>query len=195
MTAHIDTSKKVINHKRLFTVEEYYKMGKAGIFDDERVELINGIIYYMSPVGSPHRGCVAHLYEELLLQFQGKFFIAAQDPISCSDNSEPEPDIAVLKFRKDKYKTRHPKPEDVHLLVEVADSTLEKDRTIKKAFYAQEGIIEYWIANIPDQQIEIFRHPKNNDYQEKIIMKKGESATCETIGFALSVDDLFEYLP
>ena len=195
MTARIDISKKTIDDKRLFTVEEYYKMGEAGIFDGERVELINGIIYYMSPIGSPHRGCVAHLYEELLLQFRGKFTIAAQDPIRCSDNSEPEPDIAVLDFRKDRYKTEHPTPENVHLLIEVADTTLERDRTLKKTFYAQEGILEYWIANIQDQQIEIFIDPKNDDYQEKIIVKKGESATCKTIDFTLSVDDLFEYLP
>jgi len=69
MTAQIDISRKAIDDKRLFTIEEYYKMGEAGIFDNERVELINGIIYYMSPIGSPHRGCVAHIYEELLLQF------------------------------------------------------------------------------------------------------------------------------
>lgn len=194
MTVQIDISKKVFNHKRLFTVKEYYKMGEAGIFDDERVELINGIIYYMSPIGSPHRGCVAYLYEELLLKFRGQFTIAAQDPISCSDNSEPEPDIAVLNFRKDKYKTQHPKPQDVHLIIEVADSTLEKDRTLKMNFYAREGIPEYWIANIPDQQIEVFRHPKENEYQEKIIVKKGESTTCEVVDFTLLVDDLFEYL-
>jgi len=195
MTAQIDISRKAIDDRRLFTIEEYYKMGEAGIFENERVELINGIIYYMSPIGSPHRGCVAHIYEELLLQFRGKFTIAAQDPIRCSDNSEPEPDIAVLDFRKDRYKTQHPNPENVHLLIEVADTTLERDRTLKMNFYAQEGIPEYWIANIPEKQIEIFRHPKNNDYQEKIIVKKGESTTCETIGFTLSVDDLFEYLP
>ncbi len=194
MTTRINISKKSIDDKRLFTVEEYYKMGKAGIFDSERVELINGIIYYISPIGSPHRGCVAHLYEELLLQFRGQFTIAAQDPMRCSDNSEPELDIAVLDFRKDRYKTQHPTPKNVHLLIEVADATLERDRTFKKTSYAQEGIPEYWIANIPDKQIEIFRHPKNDDYQEKIIVKKSESATCETIGFTLPVDDLFEYL-
>ncbi len=193
MTARIDISKKSIDDKRLFTVEEYYKMGKAGIFDSERVELINGIIYYMSPIRSPHNGCVAFINEELL-EFKKIATIFCQGPVRFADNSEPEPDFTIAHFRKDKYKSSHPTPKDVYLLIEVADSSLKKDRRLKVPFYASGGINEYWVVNIPDQQIEIFRHPKKNDYQEKIIVKKGESATCETIGFTLSVDDLFEYL-
>ena len=166
MTAPLD--------RKLFTVDEYYKMAETGILDsDQRVELLNGEIIKMSPQKSTHAAIIDYLFEEFLYVLKGMAQCRCQGPIRINNLSEPEPDLSIFKKRKTGYHDRHPLPEDIFLVIEVADSTLAKDRTVKKGMYAQASIPEYWIVNIPEQQIEVFKSPKDGDYQESNIYKKG----------------------
>lgn len=178
--------------KKLFTVEDYYKMFDEGIIKrGERLELIKGEITKMSPIRSPHAGMVNLLMEELVEYFSGKYIVAVQNPIQISDTSEPEPDLTVLKFRKDRYSRHHPQSEDVYLLIEVADTSLSFDRGVKKVLYAEAGIPEYWIINLNDQQIEIFRNPHKGDYLESKIARKGDEVTCVSLEFTLNAGSIF----
>ena len=133
-----------------WTVEDYHRLAEAGILDENsRVELLNGQIVQMSPVGDFHAACV-ELLDEFFRDIFGKSVnIRVQNPVSIELFSEPEPDLAVLKRKNNFYADGHPGPEDILLLVEVADSTLAIDRQIKKKLYATAGIKEYCIVNIP----------------------------------------------
>lgn len=191
MTISTNTSYKTPVSKRLFTVKEYYKMAETGILHpDERVELLNGEIITMSPINSPHAGVVSHLYELLFVQLQGKTTINCQNPIHLADTSEPEPDITVAHFKKDRYRSHHPKPEDIYFIIEVADSTLEKDRKAKRLLYAKAGIGEYWIVNVTERQIEVFSQPADGNYQIMQVVRLGEQLSSLTTDFVLNVDEL-----
>ena len=110
--------------RQLFTVAEYYKMAEVGIIKStDRVELINGDIIPMSPIKSTHAGIVDFLVEMLIISLHGKYVIKGQNPLHLSNNSEPEPDIVVAKFRKDRYSSKHPIPKDVFIVIEVSDTT------------------------------------------------------------------------
>lgn len=118
--------------KRLFTVTEYYRMAQAGIFsEDDRVELLEGEIIEMSPISSRHASCVMRLNHLLQDRVRDRAIVSVQNPVRLSDYSEPQPDIAVLKFRSDFYSAEHPKPEDVLLLAEVCETPAEFDRRVK----------------------------------------------------------------
>lgn len=106
--------------------------------------------------------------------------------------SEPEPDIVAAAYRKDSYRSGHPTPSEVSLIIEVADSSLEYDRSTKKELYAGAGIPEYWIVNIPDRQLEVFRQPKGSDYDKEEVLLPGEKAACVSVNFSLEVKELFE---
>lgn len=178
--------------RRLFTVSDYYKMAEAGILSpDDRVELIRGEILKMSPIKSQHAGVINKLVKMLIRQLDDRATVAGQNPLHISKFSEPEPDIIVARFREDEYVERHPRPEDVFLLIEVADSSLAFDRKVKTPLYVQAGIPEYWIVNLNDRQIEIFRSPAEGEYQEKQIVQHTETAVCSTIEFTMAADRLF----
>lgn len=178
--------------RQLFTVEEYYKMAEVGILKPtDRVELINGEIIQMSPIKSPHASAITTLHELLIEQLFKQVTIRNQHPIRIENHSEPEPDIAVVLHRKDRYKHNHPSPAETLLVIEVSDSTLKYDRKIKKKLYAKATIPEYWIINIPDNQIEVFKKPVNGVYSEELIYKNKETIKADTIDFLISVDDIF----
>ncbi len=150
---------------RKFSVSEYHRMADAGILaPDERVELINGVIYKMSPVNPPHSGACKRL-GEIFHGLKGRprrWIVQVQDPVLLPDDSEPEPDVALLRPREaenDFYDDAWPGPEDVFLLVEIADSSLSKDQTLKAATYARAGILEYWILNLAERRVEVHRQP------------------------------------
>src|SRR5215210_2437052 len=118
--------------KHWITVDEYERMGEAGIFHpDARLELLEGEIYQMSPIGIPHAACVKFLSTLLNRLFNGKLLVSVQDPVRLNDLSEPQPDIALLRWRDDFYRGAHPTPDDVLLVVEVAETTLTADRKVK----------------------------------------------------------------
>jgi len=148
-----------------FTVADYYRIAEAGIFNENpRVELIRGQIVDMAAIGTPHFGMVNRLNRVLSTILAGRGLLHVQNPVRLDDSSEPEPDVTVLKPRADDYATVHPRPDDVLLLIEVADSSLDYDREVKAPLYAESGIVEYWIVNLIDRVVEVFRHPENGHY-------------------------------
>ena len=161
--------------KRQFNIQDYHQMVVAGILsEDERVELIQGEIVKMSPVGIRHAICVNRL-NRLFSQVLGdRAIVAVQDPVELSNLSEPQPDVALLKPRDDFYATGHPQPQDILLLVEVADTTIESDRAIKIPLYASSGISEVWLVDVNQQVVEIFREPTANSYQYTQKFPQGE---------------------
>lgn len=179
--------------RKLFTVEDYHKMADIGILArGHRFELIKGEIIKMTPIKSAHAGIVTFLLEYLIIELHKKNTIIGQNPVLFNQYSEPEPDIVVATYRKDNYRSGHPTPSDASLIIEVADSSLEYDRSTKKELYAESGIPEYWIVNIPDRQLEIFRQPEGSDYNEKEVLLPGDKAACVSVRFSMEVKDLFE---
>lgn len=159
-----------------FTVEEYRKLGEVGLFDeDDRVELINGEIIVMSPIGYRHGQTVTNLNECLMEQARRRFMVSPQNPVELDRYSEPQPDI-VLVPRTMRAAKRHPLPGDVLLLIEVADSSLPYDRETKLAIYARTGIREFWIVNLRDNVLETFRAPQGEAYTQLRTFALGESA-------------------
>lgn len=178
--------------RQLFTVEEYYKMAEVGILKPtDRVELINGEIIQMSPIKSPHASTITTLEELLIEQLFKKVTIRSQNPIHISKFSEPEPDVAVFKYRKDRYRKAHPTPKETLLVIEVADSSLHYDRQTKTSLYAEALIPEYWIINLQDSQIEVFTSPKNGIYLKEFIYRGEEKIIATTIDFSIGVADIF----
>jgi Uma2 family endonuclease len=178
--------------KRWITVDEYERMGEAGIFNkDDRLELLEGEIYKMSPIGSPHASCVKFLSALLHRLFGGKFIVSTQDPIRLDDFSEPQPDIALLKWRDDFYRDAHPTPADVLLVIEVADTTLESDRAYKIPLYAKASISEAWIINLPDETVELYADAEDGAYSVHTNFKRGEVAHAHTIAdLVVNIDAL-----
>ncbi len=152
---------------RLFTVDEYYAMAQAGILgEDDRVELIAGEIVVMSPIGSRHAGCLNRLNELLVPAARRRAIVAPQNPLRLNDSSEPQPDIALLRWRDDSYASRHPGPQDALLVIELADSSLDFDRGAKLALYARNGIAEVWVVNLRADSVEVYRSPGLDGYGE-----------------------------
>jgi Uma2 family endonuclease len=158
----------------LFTVEEYHRMAQAGILsEDDRVELIEGKIVEMTPIGSKHAAVVARLTRLFSEQVGRKAIVWVQNPIHLEEHSEPQPDVALLRPREDFYASDHPKPEDVLLVVEVAESSVEYDREIKVPLYAREGIPEVWLVDLESEAIEIYRSPSPEGYIEVQTLHRG----------------------
>jgi Uma2 family endonuclease len=150
----------VLPARRRFTVDEYYRMGEAGILrEDERVELINGEIVCMAPIGSPHAYCVDLFTQRLVLGLAGRALVRVQNPLHLSSGAEPQPDLALLRLPAARYATAHPRPEDAFLVVEVSDTTLAYDRGAKLPLYAQAGIPEVWIADLEGSAVLVCREP------------------------------------
>ncbi len=152
--------------RRLFTRREYHRMGDAGIFrPGERVELIRGEIVEMSPIGSRHIAFVNNLNQLLVMRLAGRAVVSVQNPVALDEQSEPEPDLAVLR-RRANYKHAEPATEDVLLLIEVADTSLRYDRSVKLRLYAETGIPEYWVIDASAELIEVHRGPGPDGYAE-----------------------------
>ncbi|MCB1920590.1 MAG: Uma2 family endonuclease [Candidatus Competibacteraceae bacterium] len=158
-----------------WTVAEYHRMAEVGLLnEDSRVELIDGEIIEIAPIGSPHGGHVKRCIRLFSKVVDDKAIIAAQDPVVLGNYEEPEPDIALLRWRDDDYEQMHPRPEDVLLLIEVSDSTLRYDRDVKVPLYAKNGIPEVWLLDIQNRQLEIYREPSNGAYQQRGSQRTGK---------------------
>ncbi|MFN6498249.1 MAG: Uma2 family endonuclease [Nostoc sp. DedQUE01] len=179
--------------RRKFTVEQYQKMIESGILtQDDRVELIRGEIIDMSPIGTKHAACVKRLNKLLSQKLRDRVLIAIQDPVKLNDNSQPQPDVALLKPRDDFYATAHPQPQDIFLLVEVADSTIEYDREEKIPLYAEANIIEVWLVDIKEEIVEIYQQPTAAGYQ--LMQKFASSQTLSIPCFPdvnITVNEIF----
>jgi Uma2 family endonuclease len=151
--------------KRRFTVDEYQKMGQAGILRErDRVELIDGEIIEMSPIGRSHCACVIAATELFGKSFVGRALLSVQNPLKLDDKTEPEPDVVVLKPSRDCYRTVDPSPRNDFLLL-VADSSLSYDLHVKTPRYAQAGIPEVWIEDLGNEALLVFRDPSGENYQ------------------------------
>ncbi len=150
---------------RQLTSTEYYEMMQSGIIrEGERVELILGRIFTMAAKGTRHTVSTTRLITELPTLIQRRAIVRCQDPITLPNNSEPEPDIVIARLRSDDYVNSHPSPADIILVIEVADLSLEFDRDVKAPLYAVAGISEYWIVNLIDDRLEIYRQPEGDIY-------------------------------
>jgi Uma2 family endonuclease len=168
--------------KRSFTVAEYRRMVEAGILSEaDRVELIDGEVFEMSPIGTRHAACVGRLTRVLTLLLQHAALVWVQNPIRLDNYSEPQPDLVVLKFRPDFYENSLPTPEDVLLVIEVSDTTLEYDRRVKAPLYARAGVPEVWVVNLPDERVEAYADPAGGDYQTVNSYVRGEELQSRTL--------------
>jgi len=167
-------------------------MAEAGILhEDDRVELIDGEILELSPIGSRHAACVKRFIAALNRVVGDRAIVGAQDPIRLPDDTEPEPDVALLKLRDDFYASAHPGPEDVLLLVEVSDTTLEYDRSEKLKLYAGAGIPEYWIVDLNADKIEAYSRPVEGEYRDLRKFGHGETVTSSAVpGLSLAADSV-----
>lgn len=153
--------------RRRFTVDEYYLMAKVGILhEDDRVELIEGEIVEMSPIGSRHAASVMRLTQYLAEKAGRQALLDVQNPVRLGEHSEPQPDISLLKPRADFYAGAHPGPEDVLLLIEVADTSVDYDRQVKIPLYARAGIGEVWLVDLTENQVEVYRQPGPRGYRQ-----------------------------
>ena len=164
--------------KRLFTRKEYHAMGKAGILGhQERVELLEGEIIVMSPIGNRHFTGVLWLTDIFSTsgRLAGRAGVIIQNPVVASPISEPEPDLMLLALREDRYAFGKPRPQDVLLLIEVADSSLHYDLNVKLPHYAEVGIPEVWIANLQDDRIESYTEPSPQGFRASRIYQLGDT--------------------
>jgi Uma2 family endonuclease len=151
--------------RRPITVTEYHRMGEVGILGErDRVELIEGELVAMSPIGSYHHGTVNQLTHALVHAVGERAIVSVQGPVRLDDLSEPEPDFALLKPRPDFYRDAHAQPADVLLLIEVADTSLNYDRNVKRMLYARHAIPEFWIVDLTSREVEVCRAPKADGY-------------------------------
>lgn len=179
--------------RKMFTTDEYHRMTELGILgEDDHLELINGeIIFMAAAIGSRHAACVGRLTELFVANFTGKAIIWVQNPVRIREHSEPEPDIALLKPRQDFYAEAHPGPEDVLLIVEVSDSSLEYDRETKLPLYGKAGIGEAWIVNLKDGCVEVYTNPSEQGYDVLRKFRKGMTVFSDSFADVhVSVDEI-----
>ena len=177
--------------RHTFTTDEYHRMVETGILtEDDRVELINGEIIAMSPINSPHAGLVKRINAFFTKLLGDEVIVSVQDPLTVGDTSEPEPDVMLLKPRDDFYASAHPRPSDVYLLIEVADSSLRIDREVKLPVYASAGVPEVWIINLADQQLEMHRSAAEGKYRLKETAQRKQEITVPHFLLSITAEDL-----
>jgi Uma2 family endonuclease len=179
--------------RRLFTRAEYHRMAEAGILrPTERVELIRGEIVQMSPPGSRHIAFVNNLNQLLVTRLAGRAIVSVQNPVVLADDTEPQPDLAVLRHRAVRYKDAEPARQDARLLIEVADSSLAYDRSVKIRLYAAAGIPEYWLIDCPAERVEIYRAPAADGYRDVSTISAPATITLQAFpDVALTLAEIF----
>ena len=149
-----------------WTVEDYHQIIESGVLEDKSVELLDGEIITMSPEKPIHSSRIDTVADYLRDLLRGKAKIREAHPITL-DNSEPEPDIAIVRPQANNYASRHPYPQDLHFLIEVSNNSLSKDLEEKSVVYAQNGIPEYWVIDLPHNKLWVFTQPEQNGYADK----------------------------
>ncbi len=189
----IDLEQELEPQMYLWTIADYHQMIEAGILGDgDRVELLEGKIVCMSPQRPFHASSVqrsSRLFFKLLGDLAE---IRVQLPVTLGNKSEPEPDIAVVKFDANEYSLRHPESADIYLLIEVADSTITKDRNQKSRIYAKNQVLEYWILDLQRRQVYIFRQPEGQSYREQFVLSSSDTVSLQEFpDIAIALDALF----
>ena len=191
---------------RRFNVEEYHRMAEAGILgEDDRLELVDGELVEMAPIGSRHLACVVALNHLLVEASEGRWFVSVQNPVRLGERDEPEPDLSLLKGRPDPAAPGPPGPDDLLVVVEVSDTTLSYDRNVKLPLYAAARIPEAWIVDLQDRKVEVYADPgagpasmggsaqgyQTSGYHVSSSYAPGETIVSETIaGLSLPVDEV-----
>ena len=175
-----------------WTVADYHKMVEVGLLDEgDRVELIDGVVVEMSPIGSLHAETVRAITRLLYGAAATRAQISVQDPVELDPHNEPQPDLMLLRPRAGGYRSAHPTPADVLLLIEVADSTVLKDRNEKLPRYAAAGIREVWLVNLPAGIVELYRDPRGNAYRSVRHASPGDAIEPEALpSVRLAVADM-----
>jgi Uma2 family endonuclease len=181
-------------HLRKWTRKEYYKMAEAGLFENQRVELIEGDVVEMSPQSPDHYASIERIATLVRKVFGSSYWVRMQGPLVLPNNSEPEPDISVVAGSVDDY-TDHPR--GALLVIEISGTTLRHDRDRKRPLYARAGIEDYWIVNLFEQQLEVYRHPRRIasrgwNYESQTNYRRGDVVTPLALPKArIAVTDLF----
>jgi Uma2 family endonuclease len=174
-----------------WSLDDYHQMIGSGLLDDRALELINGEIIEMSPEGIAHsfycRGTAKYLRSIL----GDRAEISEAHPITLPNDSEPEPDIAIVRTPDTLYQTRHPLPEDIFWLIEIANTTLVKDLGVKRDLYAQSGIPEYWVMNLQTLELVVFRDLAANEYQSEICLSNGNISPLAFSDVSIEISRLF----
>ena len=182
----------VLDHpqRHAVSVEEYLRMGESAVFAaDARLELIEGEIVEVAPIGSRHSGAVIILNRQFTRLAGDLAIVSVQGPVILGDRSVPQPDLALLKPRADSYSRSHPTVADVLLVVEVADTTLRFDLATKIPLYARFGLPEAWVLDLQDSVMRVFRDPDPSGYRTNFAVPSGESVSVlalPEVGIALS---------
>jgi Uma2 family endonuclease len=178
--------------RRRFTADEYQRMGEAGILgEDDRVELIDGEIVTMSPVGSPTSSAVDRVTQRLVLRLGERAIVRVQGPVRLDAFTEPQPDITILRPRDDFYRAGHPHPADVLLVIEVVETSLRYDRDVKAPLYARAGIVEYWLADLTGNTVTCHASPQQGMFRDVTVRRRGEALSPRSLpGVTITVDDL-----
>jgi len=158
-----------------FTVESYQRLAELGVFGvDERVELIEGQVVEMTPIGDRHASCVRRLHDWFARHAIELAIIDVQNTVVLGHRNAPQPDLALLKRRADAY-PQHPRARDILLVIEVADTTLAYDRDVKGPLYARAGIPEFWLVNLPADRVDVHRQPRAERYADVRAVSRGET--------------------
>ena len=165
--------------KHLISAEEYLRMGEGSVFaPDARLELIEGEIIEMAPIGGPHMARVNKLNRLFVERSGDRAIVSVQNPLIISNRSVPQPDLALLKPRKDEYAASLPQSSDVLLVVEVADTTIGFDLRVKASLYARCGITELWVVDVNEHVVHVFRDAGTKGYGSTTVLKTGQSVKC-----------------
>ena len=175
-----------------FTVDEYQRMGQAGVFhEDDRVELIDGQVVEMSPIGPRHAACVDRLNRQLSQRVSDRAIVRVQNPVVLGRHAAPQPDVALLHPPIERYAEAHPETPDIILVIEVADTSGDYDRAVKIPLYARAGIPEAWLVDLAAGIIEVFRQPQADRYGEKRVVRGGDTVTpLRLAGVTVRVSDI-----
>jgi Uma2 family endonuclease len=179
--------------RHTFTVADYARMLATGILDeDDRVELIDGEVRQMSPIGPYHAALVARLNRMLIQQLPATAIVRVRDPVQLSDYTEPQPDLAIVVARDDFYALAHPTAEEIYFLIEVSDTSLAYDRAEKLPRYAQAAVQEVWIVDTAARQIEQYWQPAGNQYRTKQTWERGQRIQAHMLAdLCFEIDTIF----
>ncbi|MEA5579930.1 Uma2 family endonuclease [Nodularia harveyana UHCC-0300] len=173
-----------------WTLDEYHSMIDSGILDDRKVELLEGEIVEMSPEGEPHAYCSDEGGEYLAKLLGSRAKIRQAKPITLPNDSEPEPDIAIVQLLGREYREHHPYPENIYWLIEYANSSLDKDLELKPKIYAAAGILEYWVVNLKKFHLVVFRDILDGEYATKQTLSTGTIQPLAFPDISISVEQI-----
>ena len=173
-----------------WTIDEYHSMIDSGILDDRKVELLEGEIIEMSPEGEPHAYCSDEAGEYLAKLLGSRAKIRHAKPITLPNDSEPEPDLAIVQRLGREYREHHPYPENIFWLIEYANSSLEKDLALKPKIYAAAGILEYWVVNLKKSHLVVFRDILDGEYATKQTLTTGTIQPLAFPDISISVEQI-----